>query len=39
MKVAIAERVREYIDMMPFDVLEFLEFEIPGSDSVGDWRK
>jgi len=36
---AIAERVRKNIDMMPFDVREFLEFEIPGSDSVGDWGK
>jgi hypothetical protein len=22
---------------MPFNVQEYLEFEIPGSDSVGDW--
>jgi hypothetical protein len=24
-------------DSMPFDVQEYLEFEIPGSDSVGDF--
>jgi arylsulfatase len=34
---AIADRVRAVVDSMPFDVEEYLEFEIPGSDSVGDW--
>ncbi len=34
---AIADRVRAVADSMPFDVEEYLEFEIPGSDSVGDW--
>jgi hypothetical protein len=24
---------------MPFDVKEYLEFDLPGSDSVGDWGK
>ena len=33
----IAERVREAVDAMPFDVEELLEFEVPGSDSVSDW--
>ena len=36
---AIGERVKRYIESMPFDVKEFLEHEIPGSDSVGDWGK
>ncbi len=36
---AIADRVRAVADNMPFDVEEYLEFDIPGSDSVGDWGK
>jgi arylsulfatase len=35
--LAIADRVKALADAMPFDVREYLEFEIPGSDSVGDW--
>ena len=31
------ERVKAVIDNMPFDVEEYLEFDIPGSDAVGDW--
>lgn len=33
----IAERVQKVAESMPFDVKEYLEFEIPGSDSVGDF--
>jgi arylsulfatase len=35
--LAIAERVQKTVDAMPFDVKEYLDFEVPGSDSVGDW--
>ena len=35
--LAIGERVREAVEAMPFDVREYLEFEVPGSDDVGDW--
>jgi arylsulfatase len=35
--LAIGNRVREAVEAMPFDVREYLEFEIPGSDDVGDW--
>ena len=34
---AIADRVKAVVDSMPFDVEEYLDFELPGSDSVGDW--
>ena len=34
---AIGDRVKAVVDSMPFDVREYLEFEIPGGDSVGDW--
>lgn len=34
---AIAERVKRAMENMPFDVKEYLEFDAPGSDSVGDW--
>jgi len=34
---AIADRVQAAVDAMPFDIREYLEFEIPGSDNVGDW--
>jgi arylsulfatase len=34
---AIAERVERVLNNMPFDVKEYLEFDAPGSDSVGDW--
>jgi arylsulfatase len=36
---AIATRARAVADSMPFDLEEYLEFEIPGSDSDGDWGK
>jgi len=36
---AIGARVKAVADSMPFNVREYLEFEIPGSDSVGDWGK
>jgi arylsulfatase len=35
--LAIADRVRAIIDAMPFGVEEYTEYEIPGSDDVGDW--
>ena len=34
---AIEERVKQNLENMPFDLKEYLEFEVPGSDSVGDW--
>ena len=33
----IGERVKAYMEKMPFDIEEYLEHEIPGSDNVGDW--
>jgi arylsulfatase len=36
---AIAQRVKDTIDAMPFDVNEYLEFDVPGSDGVGDWGR
>jgi arylsulfatase len=36
---AIAERVKKNMENMPFDVKEYLEFDVPGSDSVGDWGR
>jgi len=33
----IGERVQKVAENMPFNVQEYLEFEVPGSDSVGDW--
>jgi len=36
---AIGDRIRRELEHMPFDVEEFLGYEIPGSDSVGDWGK
>ena len=35
----IADRVRELIQVMPFDVEEYLKFDVPGSDAVGDWGR
>ena len=35
--VEIGERVRRLIKQMPFDVNDYLEHDIPGSDGVGDW--
>ena len=35
--LAIGERVRAAVEAMPFDVREYLAFENPGSDDVGDW--
>ena len=34
---AIVERVNRDMKNMPFDVKEYLDFHIPGSDSIGDW--
>ena len=34
---AIAERIKRDVENMPFDVKEYLEHDVPGSDSVGDW--
>ncbi len=36
---AIADRVKAVVDSMPFDVKEYLKFDLPGSDSVGDWGR
>jgi arylsulfatase len=36
---AIGDRVKAVAASMPFDVKEYLEFEIPGGDSVGDWGR
>ena len=33
----IGERVRRYMEKMPFDLKEYLEHDIPGSDTVSDW--
>ncbi|WP_445358434.1 sulfatase-like hydrolase/transferase [Microbulbifer sp. ANSA005] len=34
---AIGERVRAVISEMPFTVEDYLEYQIPGADKVGDW--
>ncbi|MHC4743751.1 MAG: sulfatase-like hydrolase/transferase [Planctomycetota bacterium] len=34
---AIADRVERDIRNMPFDIKEYLEFDIPGTDADGDW--
>ena len=34
---AIGERVKANMEKMPFDIKEYLEHKIPGSDKVGDW--
>jgi arylsulfatase len=34
---AIADQLKRNIENMPFDMSEYIEFEIPGSKSVGDW--
>ena len=34
---AIADRVKAVVGAMPFDIEEYLKFDIPGSDKVGDW--
>ena len=36
---AIAKRVRATVESMPFDVKEYLGFDLPGSDAVGDWGR
>jgi arylsulfatase len=36
---AIEDRIKAVADSMPFDLEEYLEFDIPGSDKVGDWGK
>lgn len=33
----IGKRIMRYMENMPFDIEEFLEFNVPGSDTVGDW--
>jgi arylsulfatase len=34
---AIGERVKAYMKKMPFNIKEYLEYDLPGSDKVGDW--
>jgi len=34
---AIGQRVRAVMEEMPFSLEEYLEFQIPGADKVGDW--
>ena len=34
---AIGERILTYMKAMPFDLEEYLEFQLPGSDRVSDW--
>ncbi|MHC4942802.1 MAG: sulfatase-like hydrolase/transferase [Planctomycetota bacterium] len=34
---AIADRVKRDMKNMPFDLKEYLEFDLPGTDSDGDW--
>ncbi|WP_444885046.1 sulfatase-like hydrolase/transferase [Microbulbifer sp. PSTR4-B] len=34
---AIGQRVRAVVEEMPFSIEEYLEFQIPGADKVGDW--
>jgi arylsulfatase len=36
---AIADRVKAAVEAMPFNVEEYLDFDVPGSDSVGDWGR
>jgi len=36
---AIGEMVKRYIEEMPFDMKEYLEFEVPGGDADFDWGK
>lgn len=36
---AIADRIKAAVEAMPFDVGDCLEFDVPGSDSVGDWGR
>ena len=33
----IGERIERYLKNMPFDIKEYLEHDVPGSDEVGDW--
>jgi len=35
--LAIAARVKAAVESMPFDVTEYLEFEVPGGNVEGDW--
>jgi len=32
-----AKRVKAAVEAMPFDVREYLDFEVPGGDVEGDW--
>ncbi|MEE9365383.1 MAG: sulfatase-like hydrolase/transferase, partial [Dehalococcoidales bacterium] len=36
---AIADRVKRNMKNMPFDIKEYLEFDVPGTDSIGDWGR
>ena len=37
--VAIMVLAGAAVEVMPFNVEEYLEFDVPGSDSVGDWGR
>ena len=34
---AIGERLKKYLENMPFNLKEYLDMEIPGSNIDGDW--
>jgi arylsulfatase len=34
---AIVDRINRNMKNMPFDVEEYLKFDVPGSDADGDW--
>ena len=34
---AIGERIKSYAKKMPFNVKEYLEYNVPGSKEIGDW--
>ena len=36
MTKSIGDRVKRDLANMPFDIEEYLEYDVPGSDSVGD---
>jgi len=36
---AIADRVKRDMKNMPFDIEEYMKFDIPGTDSDGDWGR
>jgi len=37
MTKAIGDRVKRDLANMHFDIEEYSEYDVPGSDSVGDW--